>query len=54
VLKDISPKELVALVKLVAAGEALLDPSVTLAVTEEFVRRAPVTPKPGTELDQLT
>jgi DNA-binding NarL/FixJ family response regulator len=53
-LKDVPPEELVAAVKLVAAGEALLDPSVTRAVIEEFVRRGPASPTPGTELDQLT
>jgi DNA-binding NarL/FixJ family response regulator len=53
-LKDAPPEELVAAVKLVAAGEALLDPSVTRAVIEEFVRRAPAQPKPATELDELT
>jgi DNA-binding NarL/FixJ family response regulator len=53
-LKDVPPEELVAAVKLVAAGEALLDPSVTRAVIEEFVRRAPAPPKPGRELDELT
>jgi DNA-binding NarL/FixJ family response regulator len=53
-LKDAPPEELVAAVKLVAAGEALLDPSVTRAVIEEFVRRGPVAPNPGTELTELT
>jgi DNA-binding NarL/FixJ family response regulator len=53
-LKDAPPEELVAAVKLVAAGEALLDPSVTRAVIEEFVRRAPLAPNPGTELNELT
>ena len=53
-LKDTPPEELVAAVKVVAAGEALLDPSVTRAVIEEFVRRAPAAPDPRTELDELT
>jgi DNA-binding NarL/FixJ family response regulator len=53
-LKDVPPEELVAAVKLVAAGEALLDPSVTRAVIEEFVHRAPSQPKPATKLDELT
>jgi DNA-binding NarL/FixJ family response regulator len=53
-LKDVPPEELVAAVKLIAVGEALLDPSVTRAVIEEFVRRAPTPPEPGTELDELT
>ena len=53
-LKDTPPEELVAAVKLVAAGEALLDPSVTRAVIEEFVRRTPAAPDPGSQLDELT
>jgi DNA-binding NarL/FixJ family response regulator len=53
-LKDVPPEQLVAAVKVVAAGEALLDPSVTRSVIEEFVRRAPSQRKPGTELDELT
>ena len=53
-LKDAPPEQLIAAVKLVAAGEALLDPSITRAVIEEFVRRAPASPKLGTELDELT
>ena len=53
-LKDAPPEELVAAVKLVAAGEALLDPFVTRAVIEEFVRRAPVAPNPETKLNKLT
>jgi hypothetical protein len=48
--KDVPPEELVAAVKLVAAGEAPLDPSVTRAVIEEFLRRAPPPPKPGPSL----
>jgi DNA-binding NarL/FixJ family response regulator len=53
-LKDVPPEELIAAVKLVAAGEALLDPSVTRSVIEEFVRRSPPDVNPGTELDELT
>jgi DNA-binding NarL/FixJ family response regulator len=53
-LKDVPPERLVDAVTLVAAGEALLDPSVTRAVIEEFVRRAPVGPTVGSELDELT
>ncbi|HZU20569.1 MAG TPA: response regulator transcription factor [Gaiellaceae bacterium] len=37
-LKDAPPEELVAAVRLVANGEALLAPSVTRAVIEEFAR----------------
>jgi DNA-binding NarL/FixJ family response regulator len=51
-LKDRPPEELVAAVRVIAAGEALLAPSVTRRLIEEFARRAPAT-KPA-ELDQLT
>jgi DNA-binding NarL/FixJ family response regulator len=40
-LKDAPPEELVAAVRLVAAGDALLAPSITRRVIEEFARRAP-------------
>jgi DNA-binding NarL/FixJ family response regulator len=53
-LKDVPPEQLISAVKLVAAGDALIDPSVTRAVIEEFARRAPAAPKPGTELEELT
>lgn len=53
-LKDIEPAELVRAVKVVAAGESLLSPSVTRRLIGEFVNRpgTPVTPSPG--LDVLT
>jgi DNA-binding NarL/FixJ family response regulator len=38
-LKDAPPEEIVAAVRLVANGEALLAPAVTRTVIEEFVRR---------------
>jgi DNA-binding NarL/FixJ family response regulator len=53
-LKDVPPERLVDAVKVVASGDALLDPSVTRAVIEEFVRRPPAGPRPGTELEHLT
>jgi DNA-binding NarL/FixJ family response regulator len=53
-LKDAPPEDLIAAVKVVAAGEALLDPAVTRAVIEEFVRIKPREPPPGTGLDELT
>jgi DNA-binding NarL/FixJ family response regulator len=40
-LKDAPPNELVAAVRLVAAGDALLAPSITRKVIEEFARRPP-------------
>jgi DNA-binding NarL/FixJ family response regulator len=51
-LKDRPPEELVAAVRVIASGEALLAPSVTRRLIEEFARRAPAL-KP-TELDELT
>ena len=53
-LKSAPPEQLVAAVHVVAAGEALLAPTITRRFVEDFVRRPP----PGTgippELDQLT
>jgi DNA-binding NarL/FixJ family response regulator len=52
-LKDAPPEDLVSAVRLVAAGEALLAPSVTRRVIEEFARRpAPV--RDGGTHDGLT
>jgi DNA-binding NarL/FixJ family response regulator len=49
-LKDAAPDELVSAVRLVARGDALLAPSVTRRVIEEFARRAaPSPPNPGLE-----
>jgi DNA-binding NarL/FixJ family response regulator len=51
-LKDIEPVELVRAVKVVAAGESLLSPSVTRRLIGEFVSRsgASVTPSPTLEV----
>jgi DNA-binding NarL/FixJ family response regulator len=51
-LKDRPPEELVAAVRVISSGEALLAPSVTRRLIEEFAKRAPAG-KP-TELDELT
>jgi DNA-binding NarL/FixJ family response regulator len=52
-LKDAAPEELVSAIRLVARGDALLAPSVTRRVIEEFARRAaPSPPNPG--LERLT
>jgi DNA-binding NarL/FixJ family response regulator len=40
-LKDAPPEEIVAAVRIVASGEALLAPAVTRAVIEEFARQQP-------------
>jgi DNA-binding NarL/FixJ family response regulator len=50
-LKDVSPEQLIAAVRLVAAGEALLAPSVTRRLIERF--SSPVKPTP-VELNGLT
>ena len=52
-LKDAPPEDLVAAVRLVAAGEALLAPSVTRRVIEEFARR-PAPARDGGTHDSLT
>ena len=53
-LKDTPPEDLVAAVRVVAAGEALLAPSVTRRLIAEFARTAPVArPTPPT-LGHLT
>jgi DNA-binding NarL/FixJ family response regulator/class 3 adenylate cyclase len=54
-LKDVPPEQLVAGIRAVASGEALLAPAVTRRVIEEFVRLprdAPVAPSP--KLAELT
>ena len=54
-LKDTPPEQLVAAIRVVAAGEALLSPSITRRVIEEFVKGTG--PKPQAQfprLDDLT
>ena len=53
-LKDAPPDELVAAVRIVAHGDALLAPAVTRAVVEEFVRRSPHERPDPTATDDLT
>jgi DNA-binding NarL/FixJ family response regulator len=52
-VKDTEPVDLIAAVRLVAGGEALLSPSVTRRVIEEFALRAKE-PPPAGPLDELT
>jgi DNA-binding NarL/FixJ family response regulator len=52
-VKDTEPVDLIAAVRLVAGGEALLSPSVTRRVIEEFAVRAKE-PPPSGDLDELT
>lgn len=47
-LKDATRDELVAAVRVVAAGEALLAPSVTRRLIDEFARQGPPPPPPAT------
>ena len=55
VLKDIEPEKLVDAIRVIANGEALLSPTVTRKLIEEFVRRPPEVVRPSPrELDQLT
>jgi DNA-binding NarL/FixJ family response regulator len=53
-LKDAPPEELIAAVRVVAAGEALLAPAVTRSVVEEFTRLSPHPVEPPGGLDRLT
>jgi DNA-binding NarL/FixJ family response regulator len=52
-LKDAPPEELVAAVRIVAAGDALLAPAITRKVVEEFVSSPPRPARPDA-LDDLT
>jgi DNA-binding NarL/FixJ family response regulator len=51
-LKDTPPAELLAAIRIIAAGEALLAPSITSKLIREFARQAPASPRPA--LDVLT
>jgi DNA-binding NarL/FixJ family response regulator len=53
-LKDAPPEEIAAGVRIVAGGEALLAPSVTRAVIEEFARQRPPPAETPTTLGELT
>ena len=54
-LKDVPPEQLVSGIRAVASGDALLAPSVTRRVIEEFVRRPPDSVrKPPAEVERLT
>ena len=51
-LKDTLPPDLLAAIRLVAEGDALLAPSITRRLIEDFVRR-PIAAAPDPRLDQL-
>ena len=53
-LKDTPPADLLAGIRIVAAGDSLLSPSVTRHLIEEFVRRPEITPEVPPSLDGLT
>jgi DNA-binding NarL/FixJ family response regulator len=53
-LKDALPDDLVAAVRIVAAGDALLAPSITRRLIEQFARSAPVKPSTSARLSELT
>src|SRR5919198_2192027 len=54
-VKDVPPEQLVAGIRSVASGEALLAPSITRRVIEEFMQRPPEgTRPPPPELEDLT
>jgi DNA-binding NarL/FixJ family response regulator len=54
-LKDAPPEEIVAAVRIVANGEALLAPAITRAVIEEFAKRSPAPPStPPRAVEELT
>ena len=52
VLKDDPPEQLIAAVRIVAAGDALLSPAITKRVIKQFTRIT--RPAPPKELDELT
>jgi DNA-binding NarL/FixJ family response regulator len=53
-LKDAPPDQLVAAIQVVAGGEALLAPSITRRLIEQFVRRPPARASPPRQLTGLT
>ena len=53
-LKDAPPEEIVAAVRIVASGEALLAPAVTRSVIEEFVRQKPAVAPAPRVVEELT
>jgi DNA-binding NarL/FixJ family response regulator len=53
-LKDVPPEQLVSAILVVAQGEALLSPSVTRRVIEEFTKRPPQRDGPPPEVADLT
>jgi DNA-binding NarL/FixJ family response regulator len=52
-LKDTPPEQLVEAIRIVAAGDELLAPSVTCRVVAEFAQRPGATVRSSTEVDEL-
>jgi DNA-binding NarL/FixJ family response regulator len=52
VLKDDSPEQLIAAIRTVAHGDALLSPTITKRVIQKFARMS--RPAPPTQLDELS
>jgi DNA-binding NarL/FixJ family response regulator len=53
-LKDVPPEQLAAGIRVVADGEALLAPSITKRLIQEFAEVAPAMPQPPQGMDDLT
>jgi DNA-binding NarL/FixJ family response regulator len=53
-LKDVPPEQLAEGIRVVAAGEALLAPSITKRLISEFAIAAPPDPEPPAGFDELT
>jgi DNA-binding NarL/FixJ family response regulator len=53
-LKDVPPEQLIDGIRAVANGDALLAPSITRRLIEEFVRSAPARTEPPAGLEELT
>ena len=53
-LKTTRPADLLTAIRVVAAGDALLAPSVTRRLIAEFTRRQPPAPRPTARLDAIT
>jgi DNA-binding NarL/FixJ family response regulator len=53
-LKDTRPADLLAAIRVVAAGDALLAPTVTRRLIEEFTRRPEPQGRPAAAIDEIT
>ena len=53
-LKDTPPEELLSAIRVIAAGDALLAPSITKRLIEEFTSRPSSSPPSSSQLDVLT